>query len=104
MDEARRWCIRVTDAVRVRVFVSGVVQGVCFRWEARRAAERLGVDGWVRNLADGRVEAVAAGPPDAVEGFVDWCGEGPAAASVSRVDRLDEDPGGLAGFEIRPSA
>src|ERR1041385_5889444 len=62
---------------RLHVWVSGTVQGVFFRESARAEAERRGVAGWVRNLPDGRVEAVFEGPAVEAEAMVDWCRRGP---------------------------
>jgi len=91
------------DAERTRshVFVSGRVQGVGFRATTRRHANDQGVDGWVRNLDDGRVEAAFEGPPDAVAAMVEFCGEGSRAARVDDVTVETEPPEGLAGFEVR---
>lgn len=86
---------------RAHVHVSGRVQGVFYRANTREQADRLGVAGWVRNLPDGRVEAVFEGPRDRVEQAVEWCHEGSPAADVEGVDVAWEDPGGLDGFEIR---
>lgn len=77
---------QATSAARVRVLVSGKVQGVWFRESTREEAERLGVGGWVRNLPDGRVEAVFTGPPPAVDRLVAWCHRGPPAAQVASVE------------------
>ena len=85
---------------RVRVVVTGDVQGVGFRWSARREAEERGVAGWVRNRPDGRVEAVFEGIPDAVDAMVSWCRTGPRWATVSDVDVVDEAPEGASGFDI----
>jgi acylphosphatase len=71
---------------RGHFFVSGRVQGVCYRMYACREAERLGVTGWVRNLPDGTVESVAEGEEDALAAFRDWCGRGPPHARVTRVE------------------
>jgi acylphosphatase len=73
------------DRVRAHVFVSGDVQGVSFRAATVDEARRLGVNGWVRNLADGRVEAEAEGERAKVEALVRWCGRGPPAARVGGV-------------------
>lgn len=89
------------DRVRAHVLVSGRVQGVTYRATTRRAAIDRGVDGWVRNLADGRVEAVFEGSEDAVEGMLEYCHEGPARARVEDVAIEYESPEGVAGFEIR---
>ena len=71
--------------VRYRVLISGRVQGVFFRDTCRRLAEQHGVAGWVRNLPDGRVEAVFEGPPDNVRCLVDWAHTGPRLATVANV-------------------
>ena len=89
------------DRTRAHVHVSGRVQGVYFRATTRETAAERGVDGWVRNLDDGRVEAVFEGPPDAVDAMVDFCGDGSPAADVTNVKVEREAPRGLSGFEIR---
>jgi acylphosphatase len=86
---------------RVRVRVRGRVQGVFFRAEARARAESLGLAGWVRNLPDGRVEAVFEGEDDRVESMVEWCRRGPAGAEVEAVDVEREEPVGETGFRVR---
>ncbi len=88
--------------IRVRVIVSGTVQGVFFRDSCRQQAVAHQVDGWVRNLPDGSVEAVFEGSPDAVEAMLDWTRHGPPKASVTRVDVHKEAPEGLNGFAVRP--
>ncbi|MFB6129500.1 MAG: acylphosphatase [Salinigranum sp.] len=87
--------------VRAHVFVSGRVQGVFYRANTRDAAEERGLSGWVRNLEDGRVEAVFEGPADAVEGMVEWCHTGSPAADVADVSVEYDDPAGEDGFRIR---
>jgi acylphosphatase len=86
---------------RVHVTVSGEVQGVFFRYETRRRARELGIAGWVRNVPDGRVEAVFEGPDEAVDEMVGWSRQGPDQADVREVDVSDEDPEGLDTFEVR---
>ena len=86
---------------RVRVVVSGRVQGVFFRDETRRRARSLGVAGWVANRPDGSVEAVFDGRRDAVESMVEWCRRGPSGAHVDEVQAAWEDPRGEAGFAVR---
>jgi acylphosphatase len=86
--------------VRVRVFVSGRVQGVWFRDSTWREADRLQVCGWVRNLPDGRVEAVYEGPRTAIEQMLSWTDHGPERAHVSNVEIHDETPRGEEGFRI----
>lgn len=77
--------------VRVHVFVSGRVQGVFFRQNTKRQADSLGVKGWVRNLPDGRVEAVFEGEKSAVKALVDYCHRGPSSARVDNVEVNYED-------------
>ncbi len=87
--------------IRRRVVVSGRVQGVAFRASTEREARAQGLGGWVRNRADGRVEAVFEGPPDAVGAVLAWCHKGPRFARVSAVEVRDEAPEGLGGFHVR---
>jgi acylphosphatase len=90
------------DVVRRRVIVRGDVQGVFFRDSTQREARSRGVAGWVRNRADGAVEAVFEGPPDAVDAMIEWCRSGPSRAEVEDMDvTMEEDPDGLEGFEVR---
>jgi acylphosphatase len=86
---------------RAHVFVSGRVQGVYYRATTRETAQERGVDGWVKNLDDGRVEAVFEGPERDVEAMVEFCHEGSNRANVTDVDVTYEDPDGLEGFEVR---
>jgi acylphosphatase len=87
---------------RVHLRIRGRVQGVYFRQSAREQAERLDLRGWVRNLPDGDVEAVAEGPFDAVEAWVRWSHHGPPAARVDAVQVQDLAPEGAPpGFEVR---
>ncbi len=86
---------------RMHVYVSGRVQGVYFRATTRDRANELGVDGWVRNLDDGRVEGVFEGDPDDVESMVEFCYEGSSRASVTAVEASEEEPEGIDGFEVR---
>ena len=85
---------------RMRVRVRGRVQGVFFRAETRARAELLGLAGWVRNAADGSVEAVFEGSTADVAALVAWCRSGPRGASVTDVDSFDESPIGERGFRI----
>ncbi len=68
------------------MFVSGIVQGVLFRQKTKQLAESLGVTGWVRNLDDGRVEAVFEGEEKAVKALIDYCKKGPRGAMVTNAD------------------
>lgn len=75
---------------RVRVFVKGKVQGVFFRQALKVKAIQNGVFGWVRNLDDGRVEAILEGNEENVNTLVEWCHGGPANARVEDVDIKNE--------------
>ena len=72
--------------VRAHVYVSGRVQVVFFRYETRREAVKRNVKGWVRNLPDGRVEAVFEGEKEDVEKLIDFCHKGPPLAKVEKVE------------------
>jgi acylphosphatase len=87
--------------VRYRVLISGRVQGVFFRDTCRRLAEQHGVTGWVRNLPDGRVEAVFEGPPEDVRRLVDWAHTGPRLAIVDNVAIQLEHPDVLSAVHFR---
>ena len=86
---------------RVHVFISGRVQGVWFRAHTREKAEELGLSGWVRNLHDGRVEAVFEGEDKEVDEMVKWCHRGPPLSRVEKVDVEYEPPKGETGFAIK---
>jgi len=90
-----------TGIVRRRVLVAGRVQGVWFRESCRDQALAGGVAGWVRNLADGRVEVVLEGPPTAVDEVVAWCRRGPRRARVDGIEVVDEAAVGEQGFRVR---
>jgi acylphosphatase len=77
-----------------RFLISGRVQGVGFRWFAHDAATREGITGWVRNLPDGRVEALAEGEAEGIIRFERALRAGPRAARVERVDVASEEPSG----------
>ncbi|MCS7104857.1 MAG: acylphosphatase [Thermofilaceae archaeon] len=88
--------------VRAHIFVEGMVQGVGFRYSMQRIARRLGVKGWVKNLRDGRVEAVLEGPRERVEELIEWAKRGPSWAVVDRVEVIwEEYTGEFSDFEIR---
>jgi acylphosphatase len=88
---------------RVRVVVSGDVQGVGFRWSCRQQAGSRGVGGFVRNLPDGRVEAVFEGPSGALDALVAWCRTGPAWGRVEAIEVFDETAIGETAFRIAGS-
>lgn len=80
--------------------IEGRVQGVWFRESMRREAERLGVTGWVRNAADGSVEAVVQGADEAVDALIEWARTGPPLARVDRVTQKNTQ-GGFSSFAKR---
>lgn len=86
---------------RAHVFISGQVQGVFFRQEAKDRARTRGVTGWVRNLPDGRVEAVFEGSEESIESVIDWCRRGPSLAEVNSVEVEWEEPIGEQSFDVR---
>jgi len=87
--------------------ITGRVQGVGFRYAMQREATRRGVTGWVRNRADGSVEANMHGAADAVEALTSWAHRGPPGARVSAVEIVEgEEPAAQtpqSGFELRPT-
>ena len=87
--------------IRFRVLISGRVQGVNFRYACQRMAVLYGVRGWVRNLDDGRVEAVFEGAGRDVQHLLDWAQRGPSHAVVANVVVQAEQPEGLSTFDIR---
>lgn len=70
---------------RIHVIISGKVQGVWYRASTKQKADELGIFGWVRNIADGNVEAVFEGEKEALDEMIAWCWIGPARAQVSDV-------------------
>lgn len=89
-------------ASRVHLLISGRVQGVAFRHSTKAEADVLGLSGWVRNLDDGRVEALAEGPRETLETFVAWCHRGPPSARVAGVAVTWSDATGEhASFAVR---
>jgi acylphosphatase len=96
--------VQVSDSkkkIRAHVFIRGKVQGVYFRQNTKQAATRRGVTGWVRNLPDGRVEAIFEGYNADVNEVIEWCHVGPAKAKVEDVDvRFEKYTGELANFTI----
>jgi acylphosphatase len=87
--------------IRKRVIISGRVQGVAFRAYTRAVARKAETTGWVRNLQDGRVEAVIEGASKNVDSVVSWCKTGPPSSRVEKVTVYDEQATGeFADFEI----
>ena len=89
-------------AIRTHVLISGHVQGVFYRASTQRQANALGLRGWVRNLSDGRVEAVFEGEQAIVERMLAWCRQGPPNAYVTDVEvRYEPVVGEFTGFGVR---
>jgi acylphosphatase len=86
---------------RAHVFISGRVQGVGYRMSTAQMAADMGLHGWVRNLPDGRVEAVFEGTPELVEAAIAWCRQGNPPAVVKDVAVEYETPEELRRFEIQ---
>jgi acylphosphatase len=84
-----------------RFTVSGLVQGVGFRYSALAQARRLGLTGWIGNRADGAVEGMAGGAPEQLDAFRAWLMRGPPAARVEGVEWLESAEPAGPGFEIR---
>ena len=82
-------------------YVSGKVQGVFFRRSTETEATRLDLDGWVRNLADGRVEVLVEGEEEAVRELAAWLESGPKKAKVTAVELQEHPLQGIAGFVVR---
>jgi acylphosphatase len=90
------------EKARAHLFIEGIVQGVFYRAFTRNVAAKRGLSGWVKNLYDGRVEAVFEGSRQLIEQAVGECRKGPAGAMVSNID-VEWEPfsGAEQGFEIR---
>lgn len=90
------------NIVRARVVATGRVQGVFFRMETKRTADRWGVAGWVKNRRDGAVEAVFEGEKKNVLAIVEWCKTGPPHSKVEDIEiKWEDDTEGLEGFYIK---
>ena len=86
---------------RARVIAIGRVQGVGFRYWVRSRAASLGLNGWVRNMPNGNVEATFEGPRENVELLLRWCRQGSSVAYVDQLDVEWQEPEGEHGFAIR---
>ena len=91
----------IMNRIRLHVYISGRVQGVFFRDSTKNIALKLGLKGWVRNLKDGRVEAIFEGESDKVCDILEWCEKGPINACVSKVTiELEKYQGEFITFDI----
>lgn len=89
------------EKARAHVFISGLVQGVFFRWNTKKMADKLQLSGWVRNLPDGRVEAIFEGDKESIEKMIEWCKKGPSEAIVEKVEIIwEEYKSEYKGFKI----
>lgn len=86
--------LSIMPLARAHAIVTGIVQGVAFRWSARDRASELNLTGWVRNRRDGSVEAVFEGEKDDIEQMLAWCNHGPISAVVENVDVEWQPPRG----------
>ena len=86
---------------RLRIHVSGKVQGVFYRASTQAKAKELGLNGWVKNAEDGSVLIEAEGEELKLDKLVDWCRQGPSAAQVNAVETEEVQPQGVNGFEVR---
>ncbi len=90
------------ETVKAHLFIEGRVQGVFYRAFTRNLASKLGLNGWTRNLYDGRVEAVFEGSRELIEKAIEECRKGPVGSSVENIDvEWKESSGEFKGFEIR---
>ena len=74
------------NKARAKVKITGIVQGVNYRWQTLRQAQVFGINGWVRNMDNGSVEACFEGEKEEVERMIEWCKIGPSGASVEEVE------------------
>ena len=91
-----------SDVLCHRIRLTGVVQGVGFRWFMYQEARKLKLGGWVRNLRDGQVEALVSGPQAAVAALIHWASYGPSDARVDEI-LVEDTPERAQGFEKRPT-
>jgi len=85
---------------QLRIKIEGVVQGVFFRAFVQETAQNLGLKGYVKNMPDGSVEAVAQGSDDRLQKLVEECKKGPEGSRVDKVETEDQEPEELTGFQI----
>ena len=86
---------------RIHVIISGEVQMVSFRYYTKYEADLLGLNGWVKNNPDGKVEAVFEGEEDKIKRITEFCKKGPSSATIIDVKITEEGPENIKGFGIR---
>ncbi|MCM8766647.1 MAG: acylphosphatase [Candidatus Omnitrophica bacterium] len=87
---------------RYHLYIEGIVQGVGFRWYAQRIGKKTGVNGWVKNLFDGRVEIVVEGDEERLERFLQELKEGYLGENIRKIEKFEEEyTGEFKSFEIR---
>lgn len=92
----------MSEKARIFMIIKGRVQGVFFRYKTQQEAQKLGLNGWVKNNGDGSVEILAEGDKDKLEELIEWCKEGPRSAQVEKVEvKWQKYVGEFEGFEIR---
>jgi len=92
----------MSEKARIFMIIKGRVQGVFFRYKTQQEAQKLGLNGWVKNNGDGSVEILAEGDKDKLEELIEWCKEGPRSAQVEKVEvKWQKYVGEVEGFEIR---
>ena len=92
----------MTNKTQIKVIIKGLVQGVFYRVHTKNTADRLGIKGYVKNLANGSVEAVFEGDPPVVDQMIDWCHKGPEMSRVDHVKTQEiKPPTNFKIFEIR---
>ncbi len=92
----------MANKIQIKVIIKGLVQGVFYRVHTKNTADKLGVKGYVKNLANGSVEAVFEGDTQAVAMMIDWCHKGPEISRIDHVDTQEIKPlSDFKTFEIR---
>lgn len=93
--------ILMSMKARARIIISGIVQGVFFRFNTMKKAREYGVNGWVKNRRDGKVEVLCEGNKDEIQRLLNWCRKGPEGAFVRNIEVLwEEYIGDLESFQI----
>ncbi len=92
----------MTEKQQIKLNITGRVQGVFYRAETQKQADKLGIKGYVKNLANGSVEAVIEGEPSVVSQMIEWCRKGPAISKVNSVETQEiSSNSSYSTFEVR---